>query len=123
MFNPLLLGSAFLVNSTTPADNVPTSCTINTDTGFTYAVSMMTGGAMPNFFPQYHDALFPAGSTTNTDGIAGVQTDATGTSFPIQTASGATWLVYQTVLNQHKTTQVNPPANAKAKRLTWIELR
>jgi hypothetical protein len=109
------------VNSTTPADNVPTSCSVNTDTGFTYAVSMMSGGALPNFFPQYHDTLIPSGSTTS--GIAGVQTDATGTSFPIQTASGNTWLVYQTVLNQHKTTQVNPPANVKAKRLTWIELR
>ena len=121
VFNPQLLGSAFVVNSTVPADNVPTSCTVNTDTGFTYAVSMITGAALNNFFPQYHDSEFPSGSTTG--GIAGIETDATGTSFPVTTATGATWLVYQTVLNAHQTTQVNLPTNTKAKRLTWIELR
>ena len=121
VFNPQLLGSAFVVNSTVPADNIPTSCTVNTDTGFTYAVSMMSGGALNNFFPQYHDAAFPSGSTLG--GIAGIETDATGTSFPVTTATGATWLVYQTVLNAHQTTQVNLPSNTKAKRLTWIELR
>jgi type IV pilus assembly protein PilY1 len=121
VFNPQLLGSAFVVNSTVPADNIPTSCTVNTDTGFTYAVSMMNGAALNNFFPQYHDAAFPAGSTVG--GIAGIETDATGTSFPVTTATGATWLVYQTVLNAHQTTQVNLPTNTKAKRLTWIELR
>ncbi|MDB6089134.1 MAG: putative type-4 fimbrial biosis protein precursor [Gammaproteobacteria bacterium] len=112
VFNPQLLGSAFVVNSTVPANNSILSCTTNTDTGFTYAISVMTGGAFTNFFPLYNDTI-----------AAGVQTDATGTSFPVTTANGTTWLVYQTVKDDHKVLPVNLPSNTKTSRLTWIELR
>jgi hypothetical protein len=52
-----------------------------------------------------------------------VRTDATGTSFPVMTADGGNWLVYQTVKDVHETKKVNLPANTKADRLTWIQLR
>jgi type IV pilus assembly protein PilY1 len=113
VFNPELLGTAFVVNSTIPANNSILSCTTNTDTGYTYAVQVMNGGAFNKFFPQYKDDAI----------AAGVETDATGTSFPVMTVDGATWLVYQTVKDQHKTTKVNLPPNTKTNRLTWIELR
>jgi type IV pilus assembly protein PilY1 len=113
VFNPQLLGSAFVVNSVIPATNSILSCTTNTDTGYTYAVSIMSGGAFKNFFPQYKDG----------EQVMGVKTDATGTSFPVVTADGSTWLVYQTVRNVHETKKVNLPPNTKANRLTWIELR
>jgi type IV pilus assembly protein PilY1 len=113
VFNPQLLGTAFVVNSTVPASNSVLSCTTNPDTGYTYAVAVMNGGAFNKFFPQYKDDVI----------AAGVETDATGTSFPVMTADGATWLVYQTVKDQHKTTKVNLPPNTKTSRLTWIELR
>ena len=112
VFNPQLLGSAFVANSAVPASNSILSCTTSTDTGFTYALSIMSGGALNNFFPQYNDVI-----------AAGVETDATGTSFPVMTADGSTWLVYQTVKDIHETTKVNLPPNTKADRLTWIELR
>jgi type IV pilus assembly protein PilY1 len=112
VFNPQLLGSAFVVNSVVPASNSILSCTTNTDTGYTYAISVMNGGAFNNFFPQYNDTI-----------AAGVKTDATGTSFPVMTPDGETYLVYQTVRNSHQTKKVNLPKNIKADRLTWIELR
>ena len=112
VFNPQLLGAAFVVNSAVPASNSILSCTTNTDTGFTYAVSVMSGGAYTNFFPQYNDTI-----------AAGVETDATGTSFPVMTADGSTWLVFQTVKDIHDTKKVNLPPNTKTNRLTWIELR
>lgn len=112
VFNPQLLGGAFLVNSVVPASNSILSCTTSTDTGYTYAVSVMSGGAFKNFFPQYNDSI-----------AAGVKTDATGTSFPVMTADGGNWLVYQTVKDVHETKKVNLPANTKADRLTWIQLR
>jgi type IV pilus assembly protein PilY1 len=113
VFNPQLLGSAFVVNSTVPASNSILSCTTNTDTGFTYAVQIMNGGLIKNVFPQYKDTF-----------AAGVETDATGTSFPVMTAvDNATWLVYQTVRDSHETLKVNLPANTKTDRLTWIQLR
>ncbi|MDB6107651.1 MAG: hypothetical protein JWO52_7650 [Gammaproteobacteria bacterium] len=112
VFNPQLLGSAFVVNSTVPANNTILSCSTNSDTGFTYALSIMSGGAFTNFFPQYHDTS-----------AAGVQTDATGTSFPVMTSDGTTWLVFQTVKDDHKTLPINLPSNTQTNRLTWIELR
>ena len=112
VFNPSLNSGVFQVNSVLPADNIPTSCAVNTDKGWSYGMSLMSGAPIINFFPQYHDTS-----------AIGVQTDATGTSFLVTTANGTTWLVYQTVTNTHETTQVNLPSNNTAKRVTWIQLR
>ena len=100
------------VNSIVPANNQVNSCTINTDTGFTYAISVLTGTAVPNFFVSFHDTA-----------AAGMQTNAVGTSFPVTSATGALWLVSQTVTNQPLLTQANPGANGKGRRLTWVQLR
>jgi len=112
IYNPQLISSAFVVNSTVPAQNSPSSCTVATDQGFTYAVNMLSGGAFKNFFPTVLDPV-----------AAGIKLDATGSSFPVTTASGLTSLIYQTVLNRKGVTPINPPVNSKANRLTWIELR
>lgn len=117
VFNPLVDGVAFQVNSTVPAINSTTQCTTHSDQGYSYSVSMMNGNAIPNFFTkssatQYH----------NTNALA-EQTDATGTSFPVTTANGQHWLVYQTVGNAPATLQVNMPPNYQGRRLTWVQLR
>jgi len=121
IYNPEIVGPAFTVNSIVPANNVPTSCTLNTDTGYTYAISIMSGGAFTNTFgqtpntsglPQYHD--------TN---AAGIQTNATGTSFVVLDSSGKTWFVFQTVNNTPVPIPVNLPKNTTANRLTWEQLR
>ncbi len=111
--DPTFLNGVIQWNSIEPADNIPTSCTTNTDKGWTYAVSLAAGAPVPNFFQQYRDDA-QAG---------GVETDASGTSFLLNAANGTSWLVYQTVTNQHETMQVNLPTNNTAKRLTWIQLR
>jgi type IV pilus assembly protein PilY1 len=112
IYNPEIVGTAVVINSILPAANSPTSCTIASDQGWTYAVNALTGSALTNAFPQYYDA-----------NAAGVNTNATGGSFPIQNSTGQTYLVYQTVLNAHEVTQFNPGANTTAKRLTWIQRR
>jgi type IV pilus assembly protein PilY1 len=117
VYNPLVLGTAFVVNSTIPASNSTLQCTSNSDTGYTYAVSVMSGTFIPNFFTessatQYHD----------TQAIA-EQTNATGTSFPVTTANGQNWLVYQTVGNSPSALQVQLPPNYVGRRLTWVQLR
>ncbi len=117
VFNPLVLGTAFVVNSTIPATNSTTQCKTNVDQGYTYAVSVMNGTYIPNFFTessatQYHDSQAIA-----------EQTDATGTSFPVTTANGQNWLVYQTVGNAPAAMQVTLPPNYQGRRLTWVQLR
>jgi type IV pilus assembly protein PilY1 len=115
IYNPELISQAFVVNSIVPAGNSAFTCTTATDTGYTYAISMITGGAISSFFPQYTD--------TN---AAGVQTNATGSSFVAGGTNGGTtteWLVYQTVSGTPQTTQINPPNNISGSRLTWVELR
>ena len=117
VFNPLVLGTALVVNSTVPAINSTTQCTTNTDVGYTYAVSVMNGTYIPNFFTessatQYHDSQAIA-----------EQTNATGTSFPVTTANGQNWLVYQTVGNTPSTLKANLPPNFVGRRLTWVQLR
>ena len=82
------------------------------DTGYTYDISVLTGGAFTNAFTQYHD--------TN---AAGIQTNATGSSFAVTNSAGQTYLVYQTVLNTHGTQQLNLPPPNKANRVTWTQLR
>jgi type IV pilus assembly protein PilY1 len=112
IYNPQLLQGVFTVNSIVPANNQVTSCTINTDTGFTYAISVLSGTAPPHFFVGFHDAA-----------AAGTQTGAVGMSFPVTSSTGSLWLVSQTVTNQPILTQVNPGANGKGRRLTWVQLR
>ncbi len=115
VFNPELVGGAFVVNSTVPPSNTLLSCTPASQTGYTYALQILSGGAFTNFFPQYYDTI-----------AAGVGTNATGTSFPVQTANGESWLVYQTY--QPGSTppaplQINVAANATGHRITWTQLR
>jgi type IV pilus assembly protein PilY1 len=112
VFNPLVVAPAFVVDSTVPASNIPTSCSISTDTGFTYAISMLSGGAFTNTFPRFYDTI-----------AAGVQTDATGSPFPVTTSAGKLFFVYQTFLNDPDSMQVNLPSNVEISRLTWTQLR
>jgi type IV pilus assembly protein PilY1 len=119
IFNPVFFQGAILVNSTVPAANVLTSCTINTDAGYTYALSIANGGVFANAFPRYTN-----NGTLVSDSVeAGVQTNATGSVYVVTTAEGTSNIVYQTVSGTPGAQRVDIPSNTKAKRLTWIELR
>jgi type IV pilus assembly protein PilY1 len=116
VFNPIFYQGALIIDSTVPANNTPTSCTANTDKGFTYAVSATTGGAFTSAFPKRNDTL-------NDTAAVGVETDATGSPYVVTTAEGTINLVYQTVTGTPGSDLVNLPSNVKATRLTWVELR
>jgi type IV pilus assembly protein PilY1 len=117
IFNPLLYQNAFVVNTTIPANNSPASCSAVADTGWTVAVSVLTGGAIPGFFKNYNDTSLGA-----------LQTNGVGTPFGV-TAGGNSFL-----LTQHPIPSPvcppgtvcpipTPPPVTVGKRLTWIERR
>jgi type IV pilus assembly protein PilY1 len=119
IFNPVFFNGAFIVNSTVPANNIPTTCTNTQDTGFTYAVSVANGGVFTNAFPNY-----TKNGLLIVDPIAvGIETGATGSVYVVGTVENKTNIVYQTVSGTPGAQQINVPTNTKAKRLTWIERR
>jgi type IV pilus assembly protein PilY1 len=138
IYSPELVQQAITVNSTVPAANAPTSCTILPDTGFTYVLSAMTGGAFNEVFLPPSEALNPGVNTNQAyldpHAIA-MQTNATGSSFITQNASGVSYLVYET--NQVEsggpggggnniqggTLGLNLPPNTIGRRLSWTERR
>jgi type IV pilus assembly protein PilY1 len=136
IFNPVLVGGAFVVNSTIPPANALLSCTTASETGYTYGVQILTGAALTNAFPQYYDTS-----------AVGVSTNASGTPLVVQTGNGQDWLVSQTYTPPSNTapsgaassgssngsgsqssgvgvvTQFNAPNNNQGHRVTWIQLR
>ena len=119
IFNPVFFQGAMLVDSVVPATNIPTSCSSNLDSGFTYALNVANGGVFSNVFPN-----FTRNGVLVSDTIAaGVQTNATGSVYVIGTPQGLTNIVFQTVTGSPAAQVINVPANSKAKRLTWIERR
>ncbi|HTV78969.1 MAG TPA: PilC/PilY family type IV pilus protein, partial [Steroidobacteraceae bacterium] len=112
IYNPLQVDGVFLVNSIVPANNQVNACTTNNDTGFTYALSILTGAPPPNFFIGYHDTA-----------AAGAQYNAVGTMFTVTSSTGNLFAIFQDTSGNKNSKQLNPPSNGKGKRLTWVELR
>jgi type IV pilus assembly protein PilY1 len=127
VFNPLVFQNALVVNTTIPAVNSPSSCTVQTNTGNTIAISLATGGSLGN---NVTGSYFVASSDPM---LAGVQTNGTGTPFAVL-AGGKTFLMTQTLGVTGATgggftcsgkvcsTPVQA-ATLTSKRLTWIERR
>ncbi|MGC1932331.1 MAG: PilC/PilY family type IV pilus protein, partial [Candidatus Nitrosopolaris sp.] len=133
VFNPELVQQALTVNSIVPAQLDATSCTIPTDTGYTYVLNAMSGGKFNEVFLPSNEA---SDSTFNTDprytdaNAIGMQTNATGSSFITGNSAGTMYLVYET--NSVPTGSgsigsgsigLNLPTNTTAKPLGWIERR
>ena len=130
VFSPLLFQNAFVVNTTIPANNSPTSCQIAQDSGDTIAISVASGGALTGFYKNTTDTM-----------AAGALTYGTGTPFVLQ-AGNEGFLLTQTnntclgalcATNPLFNCKTNPNASycttgtslasATGKRLTWIERR
>jgi type IV pilus assembly protein PilY1 len=135
IYSPELVSSALTVNTIVPAVNSPTSCTTSNDTGFTYVLNALTGGAFTEVFLPPSEAANPGVNTNqaylDTHAIA-MQTNATGSSFITSNSSGTQFLVYET--NQVESGNgsnniqggslgLNLPPNTSGRRLGWIELR
>jgi type IV pilus assembly protein PilY1 len=125
VFNPLVFQNALVVNTTIPAVNSPSSCTVQHNTGNTIAISLVTGGSLGN---NVTGSYFVTSSDPN---LAGVQTNGTGTPFPVL-AGGKTFLMTQSlgdaggggfVCSGGGCTTPVRAATQTSKRLTWIERR
>ncbi|HSY05549.1 MAG TPA: PilC/PilY family type IV pilus protein [Steroidobacteraceae bacterium] len=135
IYSPELVSQALTVNSIVPATNTPTSCTNNPDTGYTYVLNALTGGAFNQVFLPPSEAQNPGVNTNqaylDAHAIA-MLTNATGSSFITGNASGTQYLIYET--NQVESGNggnniqggslgLNLPPNTIGRRLGWIELR
>ena len=116
IYNPLQVNGVFIINSIVPANNVVTACTTNNDTGFTYAISVLTGTTPPNFFIGYHDTA-----------AAGAPLNAVGTMFVVTGSSGASsgnfYMIYEDTSGNKKSNGGHIGTNNNGKRLSWVELR
>jgi type IV pilus assembly protein PilY1 len=138
IYSPELVAQALTVNTIVPANNSPISCSNTSDTGFTYVLSAMTGGAFNTVFLPPSEAANPnvANQAAYADAHAiAMQTNATGSSFITSNSAGTQYLVYET--NQVQggangtgsnniqggTLGLNLPPNTTGHRLSWIELR
>jgi type IV pilus assembly protein PilY1 len=137
IYSPELVSQALTVNTIVPANNSPISCSNTSDTGFTYVLSAMTGGAFNTVFLPASEAANPnvANQAAYADAHAiAMQTNATGSSFITSNSAGTQYLVYET--NQVQggngtgsnniqggTLGLNLPPNTTGHRLSWIELR
>ena len=138
IYSPELVAQALTVNTIVPANNSPISCSNNSDTGFTYVLSAMTGGAFNTVFLPPSEAANPnvANQAAYADAHAiAMQTNATGSSFITSNSAGTQYLVYETNTVQSGangsgsnniqggTLGLNLPPNTTGHRLSWIELR
>ncbi len=126
------MAQALTVNTIVPAANTPTSCTILSDTGFTYVLSALTGGAFNQVFLPPSEAVNPGVNTNqaylDAHAIA-LQTNASGSSFVIYSNTGTPFLVFETNGGGggggggSGSLAPNLPPNTSGRRLSWIELR
>jgi type IV pilus assembly protein PilY1 len=138
VFNPILELGIFIVNTTIPPTNSPTTCSSTTPTGFTMAISPTTGGSFPASV--FADST---GSFNNLN-ISGVEMNGTGSGEVV--TSGGTGVVgskvyYVTQTSSGQTTQggvgtvngtttmggavnqLNVPSGTQGGRVTWIQRR
>jgi type IV pilus assembly protein PilY1 len=131
IFSPIFEVGAFIVNTTVPAANSPTTCTVTTPTGWTMAISPENGGSFTtSFFPSPNGTF----TTINNQTISGVEWNGTGTPTivvigddrigdPNPPGVNGTYLATQTTGGNGDVGKVNPPPSTQGQRLTWIERR
>ena len=138
IFNPILELGIFIVNTTIPPTNSPTTCASTSLMGFTMAISPTTGGSFPASV--FADST---GSFNNLN-ISGVEWNGTGsgeivTSGGTGTVGSKVYYVTQTssvgtgatggVGNGNGTTvqlppqQMNVSGGTQGARLTWVQRR
>jgi len=110
VYNPLILSTVVIFNSILPAIDSPLACSSELDTGWSYALDVRTGDAIPNFWQGYSSSL-----PSNTGGY---QSNATGTMYY---AGGAA--IYQDTGGQHHAPPIPLPPDISGGRETWVQIR
>jgi type IV pilus assembly protein PilY1 len=119
IFNPTVAYGIFLVNTSIPSVTQPLTCETRPAAGYTMAVALESGGATKTSV--FADA---GGTFTTTSGslLSGIGLSATGTP-SIVMARNRPYLVQQTTAGKPVISRINPVANAKGSRVTWVKLR
>jgi len=122
LYNPTLVGNAFIVNTTIPPASSLLSCFSTVAGGFTLAVNPATGGATSQSVFSHN------GQFTNLSGgiVAGLGQSGTGSVLIVTSGTGAAlrnYLATQTVGATPVAEQVNLPGSISSTRLTWIQRR
>ena len=138
IFTPILELGIFIVNTTIPPTNSPTTCSSTTPTGFTMAINPTTGGSFPASV--FADST---GSFNNLN-ISGVEWNGTGSGEVV--TSGGTGTVGSKVYYVTQTSsvgagssgvttgngnatqplapqQMNVSGGTQGGRLTWVQRR
>ena len=135
VFSPELVSQALTVNTIVPAQNSPTSCSSQNDSGYTYVLSALTGDAFNEVFLPPSEASNPGVNTNQAyldQHAIAMETNATGSSFIATNTSGTEFLIYETnqVESGNNSSNIqggslglNLPPNTIGRRLGWIELR
>jgi len=89
LYNPLVYQNSFIINTTIPATNSPTSCQVTHDTGNTIAIAIASGGALGGSAGSFFK------NTTDTN-AAGSLTNGTGQVSILQ-AGGNTFMMTQSL--------------------------
>ncbi len=119
VYNPVLSDGMFVVNTAIPGATQALTCGSQPASGYTMAITADTGAAATSSY--FADASNNY-VTTNGLVLSGVGLSAVGSPSFVTTATKK-YLVNQTVSGVGSVTQVNPGANSKGGRVTWIKLR
>ena len=122
LYNPTLVGNAFIASTTIPPASALLSCFSTVAGGFTLAINPATGGATSQSVFSHN------GQFTNLSGgiVGGLGQSRTGSVLIVTSGTGAAlrnYLATQTVSGTPVAEQVNLPGNLTSTRLTWIERR
>jgi type IV pilus assembly protein PilY1 len=84
LFAPALISGVFVVNTTVPPTNTPTTCSSTPISGWTIALNPLTGGALTSAFFQFYTGAFINVTTTvnglvTEQGVSAVANLGTGT--------------------------------------------
>ena len=119
LYSPIISDGLLLVNTTLPAVEQVLSCDVQPASGFTMAISPDTG-APPKFsyFGDATNGVVTVGGAV----VAGIGLSGVGSPSIVSTNTKK-YLATQTVTGTGSVTQVNPGANGKGSRVTWVKLR
>lgn len=119
IYNPKLQSGVLNINTVVPAVQNVLSCSSTPASGYSYGLSVATGGATPS--PYFYDAngnYLVAGGI----GVSAVGMSGTGTSTFVN-INGKVYAVMQTADGTPKFIQINPAATGVGSRVNWVKLR